>query len=152
MLKEKGITLIALSVTIIVMLILAGVTITGTIKGIDESQENKLLSELRMVQHAIVERDTKYKLTKNDDLLVGEIVNFSELTDEVNWEVTSAEDEINYKSYHLLNKDALKNLGLESGAGSYNDEYIVNYYTHEVYNQTTPKTPSGELLYASFNN
>ena len=35
--KNKGITLIALVITIIVLLIIAGITITGSITGVDEA-------------------------------------------------------------------------------------------------------------------
>ena len=73
--KEKGITLIALITTIIILLIIAGVTIGGTIRGIDESQENKLFSELKMVQHAIIERKTKYDLTGQEEVLRGTKIN-----------------------------------------------------------------------------
>lgn len=153
--KEEGITLVALVVTIIVLLILASVTITGAIKGVDESQENKLLSELGMIQHAIVERDTKYKLTKDSSTLVGTKVTTSQIdvsgleTGSITWKYT-LNDGDDYKSYYRVNENDLKNLGLEVGTGSYKDTYIVNYYTHEVYNESTKKTPNNKLLYGSF--
>lgn len=151
MLKEnKGITIIALVVTIIVLLILAGVTINGVIQGIDESEENKLLSELTMVQHAISERYTKYKLTKDKDILVGTRIQTSTLEDvpaSINWKVTQF-DEINNpeKEYYRLSKLDLSKLGL-SGDDKSNASYVVNYSTGEVYNETSKTTKSGKVLY-----
>ena len=63
---NKGITLIALSITIIVLLILAAVTIGGGNESIKMSKNNKLVVELDMVQHACLERYSEYKLTKKN--------------------------------------------------------------------------------------
>ena len=46
--NNKGITLIAVIVTIVILLIIAGVTITGAIRGVDESKDNTLLTELEI--------------------------------------------------------------------------------------------------------
>ena len=74
---NAGITLIALIITIIVLLIIAGITIGGGNVSIKMSKSNKLLAELDMVQHACLERYTEYKLTKNEDLLVGTVVPYT---------------------------------------------------------------------------
>ena len=44
--NNKGITLIALVITIVVLLILASIGIGGAITGVDESTDQKLKSEL----------------------------------------------------------------------------------------------------------
>ena len=64
--NNKGITLIALVITIVVLLILASIGIGGAITGVDESTDQKLKSELKMVQHAVLQRYTKYSLTKDE--------------------------------------------------------------------------------------
>ena len=157
--KEKGITLIALITTIIILLIIAGVTIGGTIRGIDESQENKLFSELKMVQHAIVERKTKYDLTGQEEVLneygtkinsISDIDIVDDRGNDVDLKLKSEIDtEQNDKAYYRLNKEDLKAIGLESGAESNgaSSNYIVNYSTGEVYNETVKKSPTGKLLY-----
>ena len=61
--NQKGITLIALVITIIVLLILAGITINMGKEGISESKEDALLSELGIVQNAVLQRKTKVDLT-----------------------------------------------------------------------------------------
>ena len=153
MLKEnKGITIIALVVTIVVLLILASVTINGVIQGVDESEENKLLSELSMVQHAITQRYTKYELTKDKDILVGTRIQTSTLENvpnTINWKVTQF-DEINNpeREYYRVNKSDLVKLGL-SGDDKTDSSYVVNYSTGEVYNETSKQTKSGKVLYLS---
>ena len=148
--REKGITLIALIVTIIVLLIIASITIVGSIRGIDESQENKLLSELKMVQHAVVERKTKYDLTKDTTLLKGEVTNINKINVEgveLTLKLTQSDIDTSEKAYRRLGKTQLSEIGLEVGAGSYEDTYIVNYSTGEVYNESIKTTPTGKLLY-----
>ena len=49
--KNKGITLVALVTTIVVLLIISGVSITGTIRGKDETEESLQFSELNMVNY-----------------------------------------------------------------------------------------------------
>lgn len=151
--ENNGITIIALVVTIIVLLILAGVTINGVIQGIDETEENKLLSELSMVQHAISERYTKYKLTKDKDILIGTRIQTSTLEDVPNtiiWKVTQFDATNNpEKEYYRLRKLDLSELGLSSNDVT-NSSYIVNYSTGEVYNETSKTTKSGKVLYVCF--
>lgn len=154
MLKEnRGITIISLVVTIIVLLILAGVTVNGVIQGIDETEENKLLSELSMVQHAISERYTKYKLTKDKDILVGTRIQTSTLEDVPNtiiWKVTQFDETNNpEKEYYRISNADLKKLGLSSNDAT-NSSYIINYSTGEVYNEISKTTKSGKVLYACF--
>ena len=156
MLKEnKGITIIALVVTIVVLLILASVTINGVIQGVDESEENKLLSELSMVQHAVTQRYTKYELTKDRDVLVGTKIQTSTLENvpnTINWKVTQF-DEINNpeREYYRVNKSDLVKLGL-SGDDKTDSSYVVNYSTGEVYNETSKQTKSGKVLYLTNQN
>ena len=71
--EEKGVTLVALIITIFVIIIVAGISITEGTKDFKNTDNKKTLSELEMVQHAVIQRYTKYKLTKDMELLVGTI-------------------------------------------------------------------------------
>ena len=141
--KNKGITLIALVITIIVLLIIAGITITGSITGVDEANTNKLLTELDMVQHAVLERYTKYSLTKDEDLLVGTQTSSLPSIGDNNWQIQSPSKP--YEYYYTLVPEDLNMLGITNTE----DTYIVNYSTGEVYNNTTKTTVSGDILYKS---
>ena len=57
---EKGITLIALVITIIVLLIVSGIAITattGTKQNISDAKYDLIKAELSEVQHAVLEID-----------------------------------------------------------------------------------------------
>ena len=59
--SNKGITLIALAVTIIVLIIIASVGTYSGVQALRDSKENAQLSEVRMIQQAVLENYTKYK-------------------------------------------------------------------------------------------
>lgn len=143
--KNNGITLVALVITIVLLIIIAGISITGTLRGQQQTEESVQLSELNMIQHAILERYTKAQLTK--EKLPGENVSSEQLQQVI--------DEIEEKSgtvislkgeesdYKLLDDTALQDLGIEN----YKGEYIVNYLTGEVIDSTSLVTESGKVLY-----
>ena len=143
--KNNGITLVALVITIVLLLIIASISITGTMRGQKQTQKSVALTELNMVQHAILERYTK--LTK--ETLPGQSVTSTQLQQEI--------DEIEEKSgatialkgntedYKLLDFEALQDLGMEN----YKSEYIVNYSTGEVIDITRQVTEDGTVLYIS---
>lgn len=154
--KEKGITLIALIVTIVVLIILAGITIAGGIQGIDKANDNKLISDLDKVHHAITERDTKYKLTKDESLLIGTVVKTNNIdvsglsqAETIVWKMVDFDDvEDPEREYYRVTGQDLVDLGLTSDPTT-KTVYVVNYYTGEAYNETQKTTEDGELLYVT---
>lgn len=151
--ENKGITLIALIITIVVLLIIAGISISGGIQGIDKADDNRAMSDLEKVQHAITERYTKFELLKDTSLLVGTKVDLADLTDvpeSVNWKVlqVTTGDTVSIhpeRKYYRLSKSDLENLGL---TGDYKGaSYVVNYYSGEAYDEGQIQTSSGKVLY-----
>lgn len=151
--EEKGITLIALAVTIIVLLILAGITINTGLSGTDEARENAKLSELGMVQHAILQRKTKIDLTHEEypgQTIEEANIDLDGVIREINANKSSEEEAVvrkdtNNENYYLLTNSngGFSDLGISDSE----DEYIVNYETGEVINYTTKVTKSGKPLY-----
>ncbi|MBR0350899.1 MAG: type II secretion system protein [Clostridia bacterium] len=154
--KEKGITLIALIVTIVVLIILAGITITGTIQGVDQANNNKLITDLDKVHHAITERDSKYKLTKDESLLIGTVVKSSNIdvtglsqAETITWKMLDFDGVTDpERDYYRLSGSDLVELGLTSDPTT-TTVYVVNYFTGEAYNETQKKTEDGKLLYVT---
>lgn len=145
--KNKGITMVALVITIIILLILAGISVTGVIRGIDETNESTQISQLEMVQHALLERKTKADLTKEKETLPGTTANYTELQDlikEIN-KMSSANITLrgNKEDYKELSTADLKELGIEKETNT----FIVNYKTGEVINKTQKVTKAGRALY-----
>ncbi|OKZ74757.1 MAG: hypothetical protein BHW00_03795 [Clostridium sp. 26_22] len=143
--KNKGITMVALVITIIILLILAGISVTGVIRGIDETNESSAISQLEMVQHALLERKTKADLTK--ETLPGTTTDYTELQNLINEINTKSSANItlrgNKEDYKELSTSDLKELGIEKETNT----FIVNYKTGEVINKTQKVTKAGRALY-----
>lgn len=144
--KNKGITMVALVITIIILLILAGISVTGVIRGIDETNESRAISQLEMVQHALLERKTKADLTK-EETLPGTTTEYTELQNLINEINTKSSANItlrgNKEDYKELSTADLNELGIEKET----DTFIVNYKTGEVINKTQKVTKAGRALY-----
>lgn len=141
--ENRGITLIAVVITIILLLIISGISITGTIQEHKEVEESSQISELNMIQHAILERYTKAQLTK--EVLPGTEVKKEDvqiLIDEIN-AISGESINLKGKEYKQLDKSDLEKLGVIGE----NDTFIVNYKTGEVINKTLKATQSGKALY-----
>ena len=126
-----------------ILLIIAGISITGTIMLKDKAKENIQISSLEMVQHAILERYTKAQLTIEE--LPGTPLELSEvqaIMKEINSETGENITLKGIEYYELTQKD-LEKLGI---TGEENI-FIVNYSTGEVINKTLKVTKEGKALY-----
>lgn len=145
--KDQGITLMVLVITIILLLIISGISITGTLRGHEETEEASEISELNMIQHAILERYTKAQLTK--ETLPGTDIEkdqVQKIIDEIKNESNNESNEqisLKGKEYKRLYTTDLNNLGIKKEE----DTFIVNYKTGEVINETKKTTKSGKALY-----
>lgn len=145
MLKEnKGITLIALVITIIVLLILSSIGVVAGSESIKSAEDNKLLVELDMVQHAVLERYSKYKLVNDKYVLIGTQITYDE--------AESVSEQMNRRlpeegTYYRLMPSDLELLGLSKSA----HQYIVNYEKGIALNETKKTTHSGNSLYKDTN-
>lgn len=143
--ESKAITIISLVVTIIILLIISGISITGVIRGIDETQEATQISQLNMIQHTILERKTKAQYTKEE--LPGTELHETELKNIINQINQKATESITIKGetqdYKKLSTTDLEDLGVSGDT----DTYIVNYKTGEVINITKMTTKKGKALY-----
>lgn len=149
--QEKAITLVSLMITVILLFILAGVSITigtGQMKTVNDS---KLTSELEMVQHAVLEQYIKYKTTKDKVYLVGNKITKEEASSaasEMGVTLTNIPDTYKDKDYYRLDKASLTAMGIQEVS----NEYIINYISGEVMNITVKKTSRNKPLYAIANN
>ncbi len=108
-LKEKGVTLVALSVTIIILLILAGTSIailTGDDGNIKQAQEGKRLTEISEERQAIdlaivdaIKSDNNAELTKESEENLKKALNkqIGEGTYEIKYNETNNTFEITFK-------------------------------------------------------
>lgn len=153
--NEKGVTIVALIVTIIILLILAGISINIGMDSVVEARDSKLSSELNMVQHAIFETYAKYQIQAQvveQDLPGIKITDYGQVVNKAsnfqdNLKITAYTENMNNDEYYyeLSEKNDFKALGITQNE----DTYIINYKTGEVMDITTPKTSDEKLLYIS---
>ena len=124
--EKKGITLIALIITISVLTILLGVTLYNGVSDIRTARNEKLLSELEIVKHAVYEAYTNYKKTGDEDFIIGtESNDFDSVASSMGVTLINPVANSIDKKYYELNSANLKDIGLTN----ISDTYIVNYYT-----------------------
>ena len=143
---NKGITLMALIITIIVLMIITGIGIgasTGMKGNISESKETVATAELSKIQQAVLENYVKYKQMNQERFLKGEAISYDYALKEASYDTTTAGDPSLF--YYKLDKMHLKEMGLQNINND--DQYIVNYSSGEVFNITQKKTSSGNVLY-----
>lgn len=141
--KNEGITITSLVVTIIILLLISGISITGTIRGNKETEDVTQIAELNIIQHAILERYTKAQLTQES--LPGIDIEKSEVQlviDEIN-SITGENITLKGTEYKELSEYDLQKLGITQEKNI----FIVNYKTGEVINKTLKTTSSGKALY-----
>lgn len=133
--KEKGVSLIILAITIIILLILAGITIQYGTNAIEESKMTKEYDNLLTIQHAVYEQYNKYLLTKNSNLLVGKELTQEELII-VKDQIGSTLDHNNIslqESVYVLDVTDLETIGV-SNTGNLKGAYIVSYENGTIIN------------------
>lgn len=155
--NNKGITLIALAITIIVLLIIASVGTYSGVEALRDAKEEAQISELNMVKQPVVENYTKYLTTKNNMYIRGTKLNYSDVQAIISEINNSANETVSLKVndydtsgssditgyYYRLSDSDLKKMGVTQAQ----DSYIVNYKTGEVINETLKATRTGVPLY-----
>ena len=166
--NEKGVTLIALTVTIIILFILAGISIQYGVAETKTIKNKKFESELSIVQEAVMQR---YALVKSQNSLgiranpidedkrledddgrpagfSGTRLASSSILAENGFEdvepvVTynaGADDKKYEEYYYLLDENDLAGLGIKKGKNKNPERiYIVNYSTGEIFDITNKK-------------
>ena len=130
--KEKGITLIALVITIIVLLILAGVSIsilTGNNGILSQAQNAKKETELASEKEAIQLTVPEYQLAKDNKYKLGTTLYDKNADNSTIWDVFVNNNE--NKTYGTDWNYISKGTNIES-YGTTQNEWLVNYETGEI--------------------
>lgn len=149
--EDKGITLIILAVSILILAIIVSVTIYNGTVGIDDAENGKLHSEVRMVQHAVLEQYIKFKNTKDRSYLVGDKIELSQvqqIAQEIGINLVNIPNTYANKDYYILTEEHLEQIGITNT----NTQYIVNYVSGEVINFTQKTDNSGKPIYVQGDN
>lgn len=119
--NNKGISLITLIITIVVLIILAGIGIyTGYTSNVRKATFTKIYSEMKEISSAVKQREMENKLDNIKYPYLGE-----KLTDDDFIQING----VNYGSgYYLVTSEQIVSLGVSN----VDRDYIVNYSTGEV--------------------
>ncbi len=130
--NEKGITIIALIITIIVMLLLISVSVKVGTEAIDKSKQEDIKSNMLLIQGKSKIIKDKHTYDEENSELVGTLISSatvytisSELQNKIN-------SNPNAQAY-ILSQSDLYNNGLTSITISNTEFYVVDYDTCEVY-------------------
>lgn len=135
--NEKGVTLLALVITLTVLAII-GFTVFFTAKELDENVEDDvLIEELKTVQHIVLQEYNK-KLTLGDEY----IYKGTKVTNIETYNTNLGINLLTSNSYYELTPDNFKSLRVKNVSS----KYLVCYETGEVVN-IDYKTSGGEILY-----
>ena len=152
--NNKGITLIALTITIIILLILASITIYSGKESIKKAQLESLKTNMLLIKakakEYVEQASFKHGVNKSEiseeakNELKGKEANASDYSKQ---NITINGGEILYK----LTSDNLKEMGLKDVKLGSNEEYLVKYnikdVTVEVYN-TSGYENNGTTVYS----
>ena len=133
--SEKGITLLVLVITIIVLLILAGVGITQVGDILEQVNKETICTDMLLIQAKAKVLNEKSNFNKDETILKGQ--KLSEIAG--NTEIVAlktngiiSESEENYNKYYVWNKQVIEELQLGLEDMEDTQIYIVNYATDEV--------------------
>ena len=138
--SQKGITLIALTITLIVLSIIAGVVVYSGLDVVETAEIQTVNTNMLLIQIKCKTLSEKATFEKNDTLLKGTTLTsimetatgneYNKVNDLINKGVISTTEE-HYSKYYLLSNQDLTDMGLEDATVE-NEYYIINYETEEV--------------------
>jgi len=145
--NEKGITLLALAITLTVMAII-GLTVFYTAEGLDtEVEDDVLIAELETVHHIVLQEWNK-KLTLGDKyVLKGTVLSNADDLENHRIKLEIKRFKTTYDKYYILTSEQLNQIGAKNVTSE--TEYLVCYETGEVANIKHYKTrgENSESLY-----
>ena len=138
--KEKGITLIALTITIIILIILASITTYSGISTIKSSKLNRFKQELEIMQSQVNMLYEKY----NTEIEAGQKIEIGEelINSEEENNAFLGADETDKTRYRKFTKQTLEELGIEG----IEREYLVNISKRKVIS-LEPFEQDGQVYY-----
>lgn len=147
--NNRGVTLSALVVTIIVIMILAGVTVTTSDLLIKDTKAKSVVSNMYLVKGKAETLYEDYQFSNNTtlpttDTKLGTKVDVSSLA---TYGVSSTGDTEVDGTWYKWNKAVLEANGLEPGMLGGTSEFIVNYATGEVIYTAGVRDDSGTVKY-----
>lgn len=145
MLKNNhGITLSALIVTIIIIMILAGVTVSTSDLLLRDTKAKAIISNMYLVKGKVESMYDDYAFNESKSVLVG--INVEDISSLSEYGVTATGDTSD-ELWYIIDSGDLLNLGMDKSMLPGNAKYIVNYETGEVIYSLGVEDITGEITY-----
>ena len=144
LIKNNGVSLIALVFTIIVILMLASVFISTSLRSLEETRKSEIQNEINAIETAAAMRYSSYLKNSNDEILVGvspsstsKVNNATNCINVINEyaELNENEKEMIKNHFDSYIKIITKDVANELGVGQFKNDsiYIVDYCTSSAY-------------------
>lgn len=133
--NEKGITLLVLVITIIVLLILAGVGITQVGDILEQVNKETICTDMLLIQAKAKVLNEKANFNKDETMLKGQKLSDMVGNEQINnlkSQGIISETEEQYAKYYVWDKQVIDELQLGLENMKDGEFYIVNYATEEV--------------------
>ena len=128
--SENGVTLTILIITVIVLSILASVTVTVSMSGLDETKKYNFVSELELVQQKMLVIHKEIELGKTAYENIG--ISYDNLNETLKEDVRKILNQngiTDYSKYTYMSKSDLEKIGLKN----MEQDVIISYGNSEVY-------------------
>ena len=149
--KNKGVTLVALAIMIVIILILAGITITTGSNLITNAQLQTLNTNMLLIQ-AKEKTIAEKAIFENNNTALYQGQKVADMSSDPTIQklkekgvITEGED--SYDKYYLWNQSILNGQGLDAIKLKEDEFFIVNYGTDEIIYTKVFKHTDGKLYY-----
>ena len=127
--NNKGITMVTLVITIVIMLILAGVTITGAYSLIKKAQLENLKTNMLLIQAKTKTALEEYNFSKDESKLIGSQIQEID-TDKIAKLQKAGENYSN--DWYCLKQEELNNMNLSDVKLPENEYFFVKYNKEDL--------------------
>ncbi len=124
--KEEGITLTSLIITVIIMIIIAGITTTAGLESMRSAEKTRMMTELQIIQEKVNTIYEKRQLNKENIEYYNSLGQDLSKVNQVKLE--EALNGTKPEGYRYFSKEDLKQLDLEN----IEQEVIINFETRDV--------------------
>lgn len=130
MINQKGITLVSLVITVIVIMILASITTVAGLDSIETSKKTTFVTQLEMVQAKVNTIYEKRKLNRLDIDYYNSLGKDIFVIDEL--ELNNILADVSKEGFRYFSKEDLNTIDLEN----ISQDVLINYDTRAVYSRT----------------
>ncbi len=134
--NNKGVTLITLVLTILLLSVLAGVSINTGFSVVKDIRMGRIISNMVLVKAKVEVIDEQYEFSGNEADLVGKKeqagIDFIQETEKEMIEKNAESYDFNTWNWYCWDSDTLKSQGLDSNMLSNDECFYVNYEHGEI--------------------